>query len=187
MVRILHMSHHDPITRETFKTNDQLRFDFEHPEQAILIPTRYNSRVDLERDVEEVIEKIKESRERFGEMGRNKTLSNRQVRTTLEIANQIVESMNLIVKRYYLERREGLRVKKQREHAAVQDEGMSKPFKHAAIALEYHLDLQEKWFTFKVARSGRKMQDALNKLKRYSFEALSISNGNEPLWGTTLV
>ncbi|KAF5687315.1 hypothetical protein FDENT_5337 [Fusarium denticulatum] len=187
MVRILHTSRHDPITKEMFDTNDKLRFDFEHPEQAAMIPTRYNSRVDMEKDVQEVIAKIKESRERFGEMGRNKTLSNRQVRTTLEIANQIVESMNVIVKRYYLERKEGLKVKKQREYAAIQDAGMSKPFKHTAIALKYHLDLQEKWFIFKVARSGRKMQDALDKLRRYSFEALSISNGNEPLWGTTLV
>ncbi|KAF5553561.1 hypothetical protein FNAPI_6722 [Fusarium napiforme] len=182
MVRILHMSHHDPLTKETFNTNDQLRFDFEYPEQAILLPTRYNSRIDLERDVQEVITKIKESRERFGEMGRNKTLSNRQVRTTLEIANQIVESMNTIVKRYYFERKEGLKIKKQREYAAIKDTGLSKALKQAEIALKYHLDLQEKLFNFQVARSGRKMQDALDKLKRYSFEALSISNGNEPLW-----
>ncbi|PNP75219.1 hypothetical protein FNYG_11362 [Fusarium nygamai] len=187
MVRTLHMSHHNPLTKETFETNDQLRFDFEYPEQAILIPTRYNSRVDMERDVREVVAKIKESRERFGEMGRNKTLSNRQVRTTLEIANQIVDSMNIVVKRYYFERQEGLKVKKQREYAAIKDAGMSKPFKHAAIALKYHLDLQEKWFIFKVARSGRELEDALDKLRRYSAEALSISNGNEPCWGTTLV
>ncbi|RBR11385.1 hypothetical protein FVER53590_02370 [Fusarium verticillioides] len=187
MVRTLHMSHHNPLTKETFNTNDQLRFDFEYPEQAIIIPTRYNSRTDLERDVKKVIAKIKESRERFGEMGRDKTLSNRQVRTTLEIANQIVDSMNTIVKRYDFEREEGLKIKKQREYAAIKDAGMSKLFKHAEIALKYHLDLQERWFIFKMARSGRQMQDALEKLRRYSFEALSISNGNEPLWGTTLV
>ncbi|KAF5576909.1 hypothetical protein FPANT_10690 [Fusarium pseudoanthophilum] len=120
-------------------------------------------------------------------MGRNKTLSNRQVRTTLEVANQIVESMNIIVKRYYFEREEGLKIKKQREHAAIKDVGMSKALKHAEIALKYHLDLQEWWFNFRMARSGCKMQDALDKLRRYSFEALSISNGNEPLWGATLV
>ncbi|KAF5719721.1 hypothetical protein FMUND_4497 [Fusarium mundagurra] len=187
MVRILHMSHHNPLTKEVFNTNDKLRFDLEHPEQEILIPTRYNSRIEMERDVKKVIAKIKESRERFGEMGRNKTLSNRQVRSTLDIANQIVESMNVIIKRYYLDREEGLKVKRQREYAAIQNSGMSKPFKHAAIALKYHLDLQEKWFTFKVAQSGRELEDALEKLRRYSTEALSISNGNEPCWGTTLV
>ncbi|KAF5988620.1 hypothetical protein FCOIX_378 [Fusarium coicis] len=187
MVRTLHMSHHNLLTKETFNINDQLRFDLEYPEQAILIPTRYNSRNDLERDVQKVIAKIKESRERFGEMGRNKTLSNRQVRTTLEIASQIVDSMNIIIKRYYFEREEGLKIKKQREHAAITDVGMSRLFKHAEIALRYHLDFQEKWSTFMTARSSRKMQDALDKLRRYSFEALSISNGNEPLWGTTLV
>ncbi|KAF5569089.1 hypothetical protein FPANT_13980, partial [Fusarium pseudoanthophilum] len=97
-------------------------------------------------------------------MGRNKTLSNRQVRTTLEIANQIVESMNTIVKRYYRERQEGLKIKrrtqhaastippgglcikKEREYAAIRYAGMSKPFKHAAIALKYNLDLQEEIF-----------------------------------------
>jgi hypothetical protein len=71
------MSHHNSLTKETFNTNDQLRYDLEHPEQAILIPTRYNSRINLERDVKKVVAKIKESRERVGEMGRNKTLSNR--------------------------------------------------------------------------------------------------------------
>ncbi|KAF5571899.1 hypothetical protein FPHYL_42 [Fusarium phyllophilum] len=186
MVRILHMSHHDPLTREMFDRNDYLRFDLEHPEQAVTIPTRYNDRIELERDVEEIVTKMKESRERFVEMGRDKTLSHGQVQSTLDIANQIVESMNVIVKRYYLDREEGLRVKRQREYVAIRDAGISKPLKHAAIALKYHLDLQEKWFTFKVARRGRKMQDALDKLSRYSFEALSISNGNEPLWGSTL-
>ncbi|KAG4260684.1 hypothetical protein FPRO04_04308 [Fusarium proliferatum] len=39
-----------------------------------------------------------------------------------------------------------LRVKKQREYAAIKDAGMPKPFKHAAIALKYSLDLQEDLF-----------------------------------------
>ncbi|KAF4414633.1 hypothetical protein FACUT_14110 [Fusarium acutatum] len=56
-------------------------------------------------------------------MGRDKTLSHGQ--------------------RYDLDREEGLRVKKQREYAAIEDAGMSKPFKHAAIALKYNLDLRE--------------------------------------------
>ncbi|KAF5635599.1 uncharacterized protein FTJAE_6220 [Fusarium tjaetaba] len=186
MVRILHMSHHDPLTREMFQTNDGLRFDLEYPEQAVIIPTRYNSRIALERDVQKVIEKIKEARERFSEMGRNKTLSNRQVRTTLEIAKQIVEAMNTIIKRYYKERQEGLNVKKQREYAAIKETGMAKALKQAEIAFKYHLDLQEKCFNYQMAKLARQMLDALDKLRRYSFEALSISNGNEPLWGTTL-
>ncbi|KAF5576646.1 hypothetical protein FPCIR_12508, partial [Fusarium pseudocircinatum] len=37
----------------------------------------------------------------------------------------------------------GLRIKKQREYAAIRDAGMSRPSKHAAIALKYNLDLQE--------------------------------------------
>ncbi|KAG5770957.1 hypothetical protein H9Q72_002331 [Fusarium xylarioides] len=88
-------------------------------------------------------------------MGRDKTLSHGQVQSTLDIANQIVESMNVIVKRYYLDREEGLKVKRRtqhaastisvsaREYAAIRDAGMSKPLKHAAIALKYNLDLQE--------------------------------------------
>ncbi|KAF4418438.1 hypothetical protein FACUT_11833 [Fusarium acutatum] len=186
MVRTLYMSHHYPLTSQMFDTNDFLRFDLENPEQAFIIPTRYNSRIHLERDVDQIVTKMKESRERFGEMGRDKTLSHGQVRSTLAVAAYIVESMNVIVKRYYLDREEGLRVKKQREYAAIQDAGMSKPFKHVTIALKYNLDLQEKWFAFKVARRGRQMEDGLDKLKRYSVEALSISNGNEPHWGTTL-
>lgn len=39
----------------------------------------------MERDVKEVVAKIKESRERFGEMGRDKTLSHGQVRSTILI------------------------------------------------------------------------------------------------------
>ncbi|KAF5648324.1 hypothetical protein F52700_1016 [Fusarium sp. NRRL 52700] len=186
MVRILHMSRHYPLTSEMFDTNDFLRFDLEHPEQAVIIPTKYNSKIEMERDVKEVIAKLKESRERFGEMGRDKTLSHGQVRSTILIATYIVDSMNVIVKRYYFEREEGLRVKRQREYAAIKDVGMSKAFKHAAIALRYKLDLREKWFAFKVAQRGREMEDGLDKLKRYSAEALSISNGNEPHWGTTL-
>ncbi|CVK99682.1 hypothetical protein FPRO06_08143 [Fusarium proliferatum] len=186
MRRILHMNHHYPLTKEMFNTNNTLRFDLEHPEQVILIPTKYNNRIDMEKAVKEVVAKMKESRERLGEMGRDKTLSQGQVQSTIDIATNIVESMNHIVKRYYNEREEGLSVMKQREYAAIKDAGMSKPFKHAAIALKYHLDLQEKWFTFQVARRGREMEDGLDKLKRYSQEALLISNGNEPLWGTTL-
>ncbi|KAI1037916.1 hypothetical protein LB505_001547 [Fusarium chuoi] len=186
MVRILHMSHHYPLTKEMFQANNLLRFDLENPEQVIFIPTNYNNRNDMEKAVKEVIAKIKESRERFGEMGRDKTLSLGQVQSTIDIATYIVESMNHIVKRYYNEREEGLSVMKQREYAAIKDAGMSKPFKHAAIALKYHLDLQEKWFTFQVARRAREMEDGLEKLKRYSTEALLISNGNEPLWGTPL-
>jgi hypothetical protein len=30
------------------------------------------------------------------------------------------------------------------------------------------------------------MEDGLEKLKRYSAEALFVSNGNEPHWGPTL-
>ena len=73
------------LATETFGTNDILRFDLEHPEQAIIIPTRYNSRVYIERDVKEVVAKMKESGELFGETGRDKTLSHGQVRSTVLI------------------------------------------------------------------------------------------------------
>ncbi|KAG9505292.1 hypothetical protein J7337_002259 [Fusarium musae] len=121
-------------------------------------------------------------------MGRNKTLSNRQVRTTLEIANQIVESMHTIVRRYYFERKEGLKVKrrtqhaastipvsaargglcinKQREYAAIRDAGMSKPFKHAAIALKYNLDLQDDIFGAPQIGSDGQMGSLLDALLR---------------------
>ncbi|KAK2929609.1 hypothetical protein FoTM2_009949 [Fusarium oxysporum f. sp. vasinfectum] len=171
MVRTLYMSHRHPLTVEMFETNDYLRFDLEHPQQAVIVPTKYNSRIRMERDVEEIVAKMKESRE---------------LRSTIATATYIVESMNVIVKRYYFDREEGLRVKKQREYAAIQDAGISKPFKHAAIALRYNMDLREKWFAFKVAQRGRQMEDGLEKLKRYSAEALFVSNGNEPHWGPTL-
>ncbi|KAF4500549.1 hypothetical protein FAGAP_3243 [Fusarium agapanthi] len=186
MVRTLHMSPHYPLTAAMFDTNDFLRFDLEHPEQAVIIPTKYNSRIHMERDVDEIVAKMKESRERFSEMGRDKTLSHSQVQSTLLVANYIVESMSVIVKRYYIDREEGLRVRKQREHAAIRDAGMAKLFKHVTITIKYNMDLREKWFAFKVAQRNRQMYDGLDKLKRYSVEALSISNGNEPLWGTTL-
>ncbi|EXK98345.1 hypothetical protein FOQG_01281 [Fusarium oxysporum f. sp. raphani 54005] len=186
MVRTLYMSHRHPLTVEMFETNDYLRFDLEHPQQAVIVPTKYNSRIRMERDVEEIVAKMKESRERFGVMGRDRILNHGQVRSTIATATYIVESMNVIVKRYYFDREEGLRVKKQREYAAIQDAGISKPFKHAAIALRYNMDLREKWFAFKVAQRGRQMEDGLEKLKRYSAEALFVSNGNEPHWGPTL-
>ncbi|KAF5668234.1 hypothetical protein FCIRC_9699 [Fusarium circinatum] len=186
MGRTYHMNPHYPLTAAMFDTNDLLRFDLENPEQVVVIPTRYNSRIQMEKDINEIVEKMKKSRERFLEMGREKTLSHSQVRSTLLVANYIVESMNVIVKRYYLDREEGLRVREQREHAAVRDTGMAKLYKHIAITLKYNMDLREKWFAFKVAQRNRQMYDGLDKLKRYSVEALSISNGNEPLWGTTL-
>ncbi|KAG4263465.1 hypothetical protein FPRO06_06000 [Fusarium proliferatum] len=40
---------------------DFLRFDLEHPEQVILIPTKYNSQILMERDAEGVVAKMKES------------------------------------------------------------------------------------------------------------------------------
>lgn len=39
----------------------------------------------MERDVKEVVAKMKESRERFGEMERDKTISHGQVRSTILI------------------------------------------------------------------------------------------------------
>ncbi|KAI1060467.1 hypothetical protein LB506_007224 [Fusarium annulatum] len=43
------------------------------------------SRIRMERDVKEVVAKMKESRERFGEMERDKTISHGQVRSTILI------------------------------------------------------------------------------------------------------
>ncbi|KAF5988054.1 hypothetical protein FBULB1_1695 [Fusarium bulbicola] len=186
MGRTYHVNPHYPLTAAMVGTHDYLRFDLEHPEQAVTIPTKYNNRIYMESDVNKIVAKMKESRERFMEMGREKTLSHSQVQSTLLVANLIVESMSVIVKRYYLDREEGLKVREQREHAAVRDTGMAKFYKHVAITLKYNMDLREKWFAFKVAQRNRQMYDGLDKLKRYSVEALSISNGNEPLWGTTL-
>ncbi|CVL01959.1 uncharacterized protein FMAN_08083 [Fusarium mangiferae] len=62
------------LATETFETNDILRFDLEHPEQAIIIPTRYNSRIYIERDAKEVVAKMKESCGRFAVMRRDKIL-----------------------------------------------------------------------------------------------------------------
>ncbi|KAF5962379.1 hypothetical protein FBULB1_14233 [Fusarium bulbicola] len=36
----------------------------------------------------------------------------------------------------------GLRAKKQREHAAIRDAGMTKLYKHVAITLKYNMDLR---------------------------------------------
>jgi hypothetical protein len=186
MVRTLHMSHRHPLTVDMFERNDYLRFDLEHPQQAVIVPTKYNSRAKMERDVDEIVAKMKESRERFGVMGRDKILNHGHVRSTISTATNLVDSMQIIVKRYYFDREEGLRIKQQREYAAIEDAGMSKPFKHAAIAIRYNMDLREKWFAFKMSQRGRQLEDGLEKLKRYSAEALFVSNGNEPHWGSTL-
>ncbi|KAI1017136.1 hypothetical protein LB505_001877 [Fusarium chuoi] len=63
------------LATETFETNDILRFDLEHPEQAIIIPTRYKNRIYMERDATEVVAKMKESCERLAEMRRDKILN----------------------------------------------------------------------------------------------------------------
>lgn len=68
------MSPHYPLTTKMFDT-DFLRFDLEHPEQVILIPTKYNSQILMERDAEGVVAKMKESCECFVEMRTDKILN----------------------------------------------------------------------------------------------------------------
>ncbi|KAF5634566.1 hypothetical protein F52700_5759 [Fusarium sp. NRRL 52700] len=50
------------------------------PRGAVIIPTRYSSRISMKRDAGEVVAKMKESRERFAEMGKDKVLDHRDVR-----------------------------------------------------------------------------------------------------------
>ncbi|KAF9774347.1 hypothetical protein IL306_007648 [Fusarium sp. DS 682] len=85
--------------------------------------------------------------------------------TPLEM-RMLINSLQFILKRYYFNREEGLRVLQQREYTAIEHAGLSYPFKYAGITLRYSMEARSKWFAFKVSRRSQKLEDALEKLRR---------------------
>ncbi|KAF9771694.1 hypothetical protein IL306_010666 [Fusarium sp. DS 682] len=186
MVRILHLRPGSLLAAEDFETNHYLRFDFEQPKEIIVIPTKFRTKQDLEEAIVQAVAKIKQTREKFVEMGDQKILYHSIVSDSISTAEKLSASLQFILKRYYFNREEGLRVSQQREYAAVEDAGMSRPFKKAAITIRYRMEVRSKCFAYKVSRRCQKLEDAVEKLRRYSQEALHVSGGGEPNWGVTL-
>ncbi|KAF4335048.1 hypothetical protein FBEOM_11091 [Fusarium beomiforme] len=186
MVRIMRVGPSNPLRADMFEPNHYLRFDLEQPKEIIVIPTKYRSLEDLEEGITLVVEKMKATREKFIDMGQRKALHHALVSNTIQTAEMLVHSLQFQVKRHYENREEGLRILQQRKYAALRDTGLAFPFKYAGITLRYSVEARSKWFSFKSWRRTQELEDGLDKLKRYSSEALYVSNGNEPSWGHPL-
>ncbi|KAF4450081.1 hypothetical protein F53441_6725 [Fusarium austroafricanum] len=182
MVRVLNASEHGDITPHNFENPEFLSFNLLRPEEPIIVPSNYVSHEQMDESIDFVIQQMKDAREEFRIQGAKSLLNTDQVCNTIEMAKIIVEAINMSVQRYYDAREEGLRVRCQREYAAVTKTGLTKHWKRAVITFRYCMDARSKLYSIKRYKRIHDLEDALDKLKKYSQEALFVSAGNEPNW-----
>ncbi|KAJ4326143.1 hypothetical protein N0V84_003193 [Fusarium piperis] len=151
-------------------------------EISITIPSRHKSRRDLDKSITKITSILEQVRQEMTIMAAEGPLSTDALGDLVEEARTMVKSATFIITRFYHDREEGLRTARQREYAALRQQGYGcilHRIHHALITIRY--DFEAKTSQIVASRDSRmaRLQDALHKVQVQKL-ALVAQGGTAP-------
>lgn len=149
---------------------------------SITIPRRHKSRRDLDNSIAKVTSILEQVRQEMTVLAADGPLGTDALGDLVEEARTMVKGATFIITRFYHDREEGLRTARQREYAALRQEGRGcilHRIHHALITIRY--DFEAKASQILASRDSRmaKLQDALHKVEVQKL-ALVAQGGTAP-------